>query len=89
VTTSANSRLADELTGAGYCVWEALAVSEALHLCEMHPVDAIIIGADVEDPDMVEAQLRHITIRLKPEAKIRDIVWELSRLFPKRAPTIH
>jgi len=64
-------------------VWEALAVSEVLHLCETHHIDAIIIAGDVDDPDVVEAQLRHITLKLKPEAKIKDIVWELSRLFPK------
>jgi len=72
----------------GYCVWEALAVSEVLHLCETRPVDAIVIGADVSGPDVIEAQLRHITIKLKPGTTTREIVWELSQLFPNKAPTI-
>jgi len=88
LTSSAPSKLAEELTLAGYCVWEALAVSEVLHLCETHQVDAIIIGGDVDDPDLVEAQLRHITLKLKPDAKIKDILWELSRLFPKGTATV-
>jgi len=37
---------------------------------------------------VIEAQLRHITLKLKREAKIRDIVWELSRLFPKGAAMV-
>jgi len=69
-------------------VWEALAVSEVLHLCETRPVDAIVIGADIRDPDVVEAQLRHITLRLKPGAKVKEIVWELSQLFPKQQAMI-
>jgi hypothetical protein len=34
-------------------------------LCETENVDAIVIAADVEDPDVVEAQRRRITIKLK------------------------
>jgi hypothetical protein len=36
----------------------------------------------VEDPDVVETHLRHFTIRLKPEASAKDLIWELSNLFP-------
>jgi len=67
-------------------VFEATTVSEALYRCEHERVDAIVIGADVEDPDFAEAQLRFITIRMKGSAK--DFIWELSQLFPDKAGSI-
>jgi hypothetical protein len=75
-------RFAQEVTRAGHRVFEAQAVSEVLSVCEREWIDAIVIGADVEDSDVVEAQLRHITIRLKPEATAKELIWELSNLFP-------
>jgi len=83
LTSRSNSKLADELALAGYRVREAMSVSEALFICENEPVDAIVIGADVEDQDEVEAQMRRITIKLKPEVTAKDLLWELSKLFPK------
>lgn len=67
---------------AGHKVKEATSVSEALFVCENEPVDAIVIGADVEEPDVVEAQMRRITLRLKADATSKDVIWELSLLFP-------
>lgn len=66
---------------AGYEVYEALAVSEVLYLCEHHWIDAVVIAPDVEDPDMIEAQMRHTTMKLKPSAKVKDVIWELQVLF--------
>jgi hypothetical protein len=73
---------------AGHRVKEAISVSEVLFVCETEPVDAIVIAADVEDPDVVEAQMRRITLRLKPEAMARDVIWELSQLFPPTSAVI-
>ncbi len=81
--TRSNPKLTDELTLAGHRVREALTVAEVLYLCENEPVDAIVISADTEDPDVVEAQMRRITLRLKPGATTKDVIWELSLLFPK------
>lgn len=83
LTTRSPSKLEDDLILARYRVFAALAVSEVLHLCETQNIDVIVIGADVEEPDVVEAQMRHITLRLKPEATAKDVVWELSQLFPQ------
>jgi hypothetical protein len=83
LTTRSPSKLEDNLILAGYRVFAALEVSEVLHLCETEDVDVVVIGADVEDPDVVEAQMRRITLRLKPEATAKDVVWELSQLFPQ------
>jgi len=34
----------------------------------------VVIAADVEDPDMIEALMRRITIKLKPEATAKELV---------------
>jgi hypothetical protein len=67
---------------AGYTVWEALAVSEVLFLCEQKNVDAVMIAPEVEDAAVVEVQMRRMTLRLKPGATAKDVMWELARLFP-------
>lgn len=74
--------MGDALNVAGYRVWEALAVSEVLYLCEQERVDAVVIGSDVIEPDVIEVQLRQITLRLKANATAADVLWELSQLFP-------
>lgn len=63
---------------------EALAVSEALYLCEQGQVDVIVIGPNVDDPDPSRRNYHHITLHLKPEATAKDVIWELSKLFPDR-----
>ena len=47
-----------------------------------------MIAPDVEDHDFVAMQLRHMTIQLKPEATAKDLIWELSNLFPPRSSII-
>jgi hypothetical protein len=73
--------MASDLMMAGHEVYEALVVSEVLYLCEHHKIDAVVIAADVDDPDVIEAQLRHITLKLKPSATAKDVIWELQALF--------
>ena len=82
LTGRAPSELASELTLAGYTVWEALAVSEVLYLCEHHNVDVVVIAPDFEEADVAEVQIRRMTLTLKQSATAKDVVWELARLFP-------
>ena len=84
LTTRVPSQLAADLGQAGYKVFEAQAVSEVLHFCEREQIDAIVIGPDIEDPDLIEVQIREITIKLKPEATTKELVWELTQLFPNK-----
>jgi AmiR/NasT family two-component response regulator len=88
LTTRTPSKLTDELALAGYRIFEALSVSEVLYLCEQHDIDAVVIATEVDDPDLIEAQMRRITIKLKPEATVRELIWELSQLFPDKAETV-
>jgi hypothetical protein len=73
---------------AGYQVYEALAVSEVLYLCEHHWIDAILIAVDVEEPNIIEAQMQHTTMKLKPGATAKDVIWELAKLFGKASATV-
>lgn len=84
LTTRSHSKLAIDLEMAGFRVHEALEVSEVLHLCEYENIDAILIGADVADSEVIEVQLRNITIKLKPETTAKDLIAELWQLFPDK-----
>jgi hypothetical protein len=64
----------------GFQVYEALAVSEVLYLCEQHPRLIIVIDHTVEPAAASEIGRRHITLRLKKKATVRDVVWELAGL---------
>jgi hypothetical protein len=81
LTTRAPYPLADELTLAGYEVFESLAISEVLHLTEYYDVAAIIITAEYDHPALNEIQQHHITVKLNQEATAKDVVWELLNLF--------
>jgi hypothetical protein len=48
----------------------------------------VLISAGVKDPDVIEAQMRRITIRLKPDAATKDLISELTQLFPQRHSAI-
>jgi hypothetical protein len=73
----------------GYQVWEALSVSEVLYLIEHEAVDAVVIAPEVEDKEVVNVQLRNITIQLEENAKLQDLIWELSNLFPTGSKAVH
>ncbi len=88
LTSRAPSKLTDDLMLAGHRAWECLSVSEVLYICEREWVDAVVIAPDVEDADVVEVHLRHFTIRLEPNATAKDLIWELSRLFPQRPDVV-
>lgn len=72
----------------GHRAWECLSVSEVLYICEQERIDGVVIAPEVEDPDVVQAQLCHFTIRLQPEATAKDLIWELSELFPDSTATV-
>ena len=88
LTTRIPSKLAEDLERAGYTVYEAFEVSEVLHLCEYQNIDAVVIGADVTDPDVVEVQMRRVTIRLKSESTAQELIAELWQLFPDKKAMI-
>lgn len=88
LNTVSPSKLADDLIFAGHQIWEALAVSEVLYLCEQHAIDVVIITGDVEHGEMIEKQLRGIVMRLKPEADATAVQRELAQLFPASKNTI-
>jgi hypothetical protein len=74
--------LSEDLSEQGFHVYEALAVSEVLYLCEQHPRLIVVIDHTVEPAAANEVAGRHITLRLKRKATVRDVAWELSGLLP-------
>ena len=82
LTTRSPSKLGDELTLAGYRVFEALAISEVLYLQEHENIDAVVIDSTVEEVEEKARQLRGTILRLQPEATSAYVQWELSLLFP-------
>ena len=72
--------LSEDLSEQGFQVYAALAVSEALYLCEQHPTLVVVIDHTIEQDAASEIASRHITLRLKKQATVRDVVWELSGL---------
>ncbi len=57
-------------------------MSEVLYLCEHHSIDVVVIGPDVEDAEIVEVQMRRMTLTLKPGATAKDVVWNWGSFFP-------
>jgi hypothetical protein len=41
-----------------------------------------------KNPDIIEAQMRHITLKLQPQATATDVMWELEKLFGNRSTTV-
>jgi predicted lactoylglutathione lyase len=76
------SKLADDLIACGYQVWEALSVSEVLYLLQHETVNVVVVAPEVADKELVAVQQRNITILLLRKAKLQDVIWELSNLFP-------
>ena len=88
LTDVAPSAMAGELTLAGYSVWEALSVSEVLHLCAHQRIDAVVVAAGVQT-NLNDIETHHITIQLRPQAAVADVMWELAQLFPKGNTAVH
>jgi hypothetical protein len=80
-TRSLPSPLSQALELAGHRVFEALAVSEVLHLCEHEDIDCVVISSDVSDEAAKAVAVKHLTLRLRPEATAGDVLWELGLLF--------
>jgi hypothetical protein len=72
--------LSEDLSENGFQVYEALAVSEVLYLSQQHPALVVVIDHTVEPEAANQIAARHITLRLKKKATVRDVVWELSEL---------
>jgi hypothetical protein len=81
LTITAPARLTDELTAAGHRVWEALAVSEVLALCEEHDIDAVIISPEIQDRKGKAANPGRISVLLESGATAANVIWELELLF--------
>jgi hypothetical protein len=83
-TTIAPHRLTDGLLLAGFCVFEALSISEVFGLIEKFPNAMILIDQDVATERATVIQEHHITLQLGPGVALKDVIWELSHLTKTR-----
>jgi predicted nicotinamide N-methyase len=77
-STQAPNPLTNQLSHQGHQVFEAIAISEVYALADQHPAAQIIVTADI-DPERAKAIQHHYpTMYLKPNATVKDIIWELN-----------
>ena len=67
MTSLSPSKLGYELMQYGITVHEALAVSEIFHLIENFQIDAVLIGADIEEPELAQVHLKHLKWCSRPK----------------------
>jgi hypothetical protein len=82
VATRHPSKLTDELTLAGYRVWEAFAISEVLHLIEHEDIDCVVLAPDVHNRKVIASESGRVCVLLEPNTKPAELIWELNQLFP-------
>jgi hypothetical protein len=65
-------------------VFEAVAISEVYALADQHPNATIIITGDVHPERANAIQHHHMTLHLKPNATVKDVLWEISVIAGSR-----
>jgi hypothetical protein len=73
-TDKAPHPLADTLMKAEFRVWEALAISEVMALCESNDIDAIVITSKVDDRRCAELKQHHPAIKLQPHSNPANLI---------------
>ena len=76
-TDHAPHSLTEGLMHQGLQVFEALSISEVYALADQHPAATIIITAGVHPERAKAIQQHYSTMHLKPNATVKDILWEL------------
>lgn len=89
LTNWAPSTLGDELQAAGIKVWEAISMSEALHLCEHHHVDLVVISYEAAKDAILPLYLKQPTISLQRGCRTAEVIWQLQNLLPAKVDRVH
>ena len=83
MATRQPSKLTEELSRAGFRVWEPLEESEIKHLCQTEDIDGIVLAHDVPWRKEIAARSGRVCVLLEPTTTTAELVWELSQLFPQ------
>ena len=83
MATRQPSVLTEELSRAGFRVWEALEESEISHLCATEDIAGIVIAHDVPWRKEIAARSGRVCVLLEPTTSVKDLIWELTQLFPQ------
>lgn len=79
--------LAGELATSVYKVYEALSVAEAVWLCTQQHLGTIVVASNLEHSETAQLPDCFVTLRLRPDATVHQILWELARLFQGESAT--
>jgi len=77
-TPIAPCKFAEELRDLGVAVWEALATSEVLNICEHEEVDAVVVMPGLLSDGVKEVQKCFICFVLHQTATPAEVLWELT-----------
>jgi hypothetical protein len=88
MATRQPSAFTEELSRAGFRVWEALEESEIKHLCATEDIDGIVLEHDVPWRKQIAARSGRICVLLEPTTTAKELVWELVQLFPHQLSAI-
>jgi hypothetical protein len=75
------SKFSDEMSRAGYDVYDSLSGSEVLHLIGSAAVAAVVIAHGIEDRDVEEIRSKCVTLQLGSTSTAQEVVFELCHLF--------
>jgi hypothetical protein len=81
LTTPAGKPTSEFLRAAGYGVWEAFSVPEAVWARSQQYAEVLLVDAAFADLDESQFEDRYVTIRLKPAATAKDAMRELASLL--------
>lgn len=84
-TQKPNPALMFEVQKGGHLCVQARTEALVRGVVAQYPESVVIVGADIPQAQAQEVQRRHTTIHLTRDATTRDILCELSNLFPPKA----
>lgn len=77
-----------ELGMAGHDYADTRSEGEVRGLAAYFYDNVILIGPDIPQADAEAMERDYWTIRLTPEKKAKDVLWELWNMFPSRNATV-
>jgi hypothetical protein len=79
------STLTEELSRAGFRVWEAMEESEIKHLCATEDIDGIVLAYDVPWRKEIAARSGRVCVLLEPSTSVKDSDLGVGSVVPDRS----
>jgi hypothetical protein len=82
------TKFSEDLSRAGFDVYDCLSGSEVLHLLSQPTVVAVVVAHGIENRDLPEIRQRIATVQLGPDPTSSELIWELSH-FRQGSGSVH